>query len=133
MMKYDIVKYATHAAAGYATILAYDTLVLGFKLDGGFAMSDASSYAISTVLTNFSGDFLISMVPFLNDNNYLGSIVGYPLIQGVIYMYVFDMMTNKKYPGFRDSTNAFLIGSVGLFITKYIESPLLSLFGLNIL
>ena len=41
------------------------------------------------------------------------------------------MMTNRRYPGMRDPTSAFLVGSVGSLLVKYIESPVLSLLGLQ--
>ena len=131
MYKFDLVKYATNAAFGYASIMAYDTLILGLRYDGGFAMSDASSFALSTVLSNFTSEVLSSMVPYLNENNFVG-MISYPLINGIVYSFVFDAMTNKKYPGIRDSTSAFLVGSVGLLLIRYIENPVLSLFGLQI-
>ena len=130
MDKYNMIKYASHAAFGYFSLLAYDTLVLGFKIDGGFVMSDATSFALSTVLTNFSCDVLSSMVPYINDGSFIG-MISCPLINGIIYSYVYDMMTNRRYPGIRDPTNTFLVGSVGLLLTRYIESPVLSLFGLK--
>ena len=74
MDKYNMIKYASHAAFGYVSLLAYDTLVLGFKIDGGFAMSDATSFALSTVLTNFTCDVLSSMVPYINDGSFYGML-----------------------------------------------------------
>jgi len=129
MFKYDLMKYATNAAFGYASILAYDVLVNGYELNGGFAMSDATSFAISSVLTNFSGDVLSSVVPYLYEGN-LASMLTYPLLNGIIYMTVFDMMTNNKYPGNRDSTGAFLVGSISNLVIRYVESPVLNLFGM---
>jgi hypothetical protein len=130
MERFDLMKYATNAAFGYAGILAYDVFVLGYKVDGGFAMSDASSFAISTLLSNFSSEILSSVVPYLHEGNFAG-MISYPLLNGLIYVYVFDMMTNNKYPGNRDSTSAFLVGSFGSLITRYIESPVLNLFGIR--
>lgn len=130
MMKYNLVQYATHAAFSYVGVLAYDVFVLGYRYDGGFAMSDAGSFAVSTILSNFSAEVLSSFVPYLYEGNFAG-MISYPLLNGIIYMYVFDMFTNRKYPGLRDSTGAFLVGSIGCLLTRYLESPVLSLFGIH--
>ena len=130
MMRYDIMRYATHAAFGYASVLFYDSVVLGFRYDGGFPMSDAGSFALSSVISNFTCDVLSSLVPYLNEGS-LAGMISCPIINGIIYSYVYDMMTNRRYPGMRDPTSAFLVGSVGSLLVKYIESPVLSLFGLQ--
>ena len=101
MIKYDVMKYVTHAAIGYGTFLAYDTLVLGYKLDGGFAMSDASSFAMSSVIAYFTYEILSSLVPYLNENSLLG-MISYPLLTGIVYSYVYDMNTGRRYSGVRD-------------------------------
>jgi hypothetical protein len=101
MLKFDLLKYTTHAAIGYGAFLAYDTLVLGYKLDGGFAYSDASSFAMSSVIAYFSYEILSSVVPYLNENNLLG-MISYPLLTGIVYSYVYDMNTGRRYGGIRD-------------------------------
>ena len=101
MMKFDIMKYVTHAAIGYGAFLAYDTLVLGYKIDGGFAMSDAGSFAMSSVIAYFTYEILTSLVPYINENSLLG-MISYPLLTGIIYSYVYDMNTGRRYGGIRD-------------------------------
>ena len=41
-------------------------------------------------------------------------------------------MLSRKYPGNRDSTNAFIVGSVGDLLLGYVESPIMALFGVRI-
>jgi hypothetical protein len=100
-MKFDIIKYSTHAAIGYGAFLAYDSLVLGYKLDGGFAMSDAGSFAMSSVIAYFTYEILSSLVPYLNENSFLG-MISYPLLTGIVYSYVYEMNTGRRYTGIRD-------------------------------
>ncbi len=130
MINFDLMRYGTHALVGYGSLLAYDVLIEGYKLDGGFAMSDAASFAVSTVVSNLAYDLLSSVLPYINENNISGMITK-PVLNGIIYMYLFDYMTNKRYPGSRDATSAFLVGSIGCVISYYIENPLLSLFGIR--
>ena len=92
-------------------------------------MSDASSFAISTVIANFTGEILTSLVPYLSENNFVG-MLSYPLLTGIIYSYIYDMNTSSKYPGVRDGTNTLLMGSIGCLLISYIQSPIMSLLGL---
>ncbi len=129
-MKFDIIKYSTHAAIGYGAFLAYDSLVLGYKLDGGFAMSDAGSFAMSSVIAYFTYEILSSLVPYLNENSFLG-MISYPLLTGIVYSYVYEMNTGRRYTGIRDMQNAFVMGSIGCLLVGYIQSPILSLLGIK--
>ncbi len=128
MINFDLMRYGTHALVGYGSLLAYDIFIEGYKFDGGFAMSDAATFAVATVVSNLGYDLLSSVVPYINESNFAGMITR-PVLNGIIYMYLFDYMTNRKYPGSRDTTSAFLVGSLGCVIAYFIENPLLSLFG----
>ena len=130
MLQYDVMKYVSHAAVSYGALLAYDCLVEDYKLDGGFAMSDAYSFAIASFVSDLSYDLLSSALPYLNDGHFTG-MVARPLINGIIYMYLFDYMTNQKYPSGRDSSRAFVIGAFGSLLSSYIQNPLLGLFGIK--
>ena len=131
MMSYDLTKYTSHAVIGFAGIIAYDTLIEGYKIDGGFAYSDASTFALSTIISNVSYDILSNFLPYLNEGS-LPGVIGKPLINALVYSYMFDMMLSRKYPGNRDSTNAFIVGSVGDLLLGYVESPIMALFGVRI-
>jgi len=131
MMTYDLTKYSTHALIGFAGVVAYDTLIEGYKLDGGFSYNDAATFALSTVVSNVTYDILSSFLPYLNEGS-LPGLIGKPLINALVYSYMFDMMLNKKYPGIRDSTNAFVVGAIGDLLLGYVESPILALFGVKL-
>ena len=130
MLKFDLLKYTTHAAIGYGAFLAYDTLVLGYKLDGGFAYSDAGSFAMSSVIAYFSYEILSSVVPYLNENNLLG-MISYPLLTGIVYMYLFDYMVRPSFSSNRDNVNLVLMGAVSCLVLNYASNPIMSLFGVN--
>ncbi len=128
MIKYDFMKYTSHAVMSFSSLLAYDVFIMGYNLNSGYPVKDATAFAISSVVSNFSSELLSSLVPYLNENNLTG-MLSYPLLSGLVYSYIYDMNVNNSYPGIRDKNSAFIIGSVGCLLVRYIENPIMSLFG----
>ena len=129
MMKFDLTRYGTTALIGYVGVLAYDSLIDGKSISENFTMNDAATFAISTVVSSIGLEVVSNIVPFLNDG-YL-SMVTAPVINGLVYMYMYDNFVGKRYQYYRDDMKAFYVGSIGLFLLKYVESPVLSLFGMR--
>ena len=129
-MQYDIMKYGTHALIGFGGALAYDVFIEGRELNGGFAFSDASTFALSTVVSNLTYDVLSGLLPYLNDGSFAG-MIAQPILNGLVYMYLYDYMTGSKYPSIRNETQSFIMGSIGVLILSYVENPILSLFNLR--
>jgi hypothetical protein len=130
MIKYDLIKYSSHALIGFGTIAAFDVFVDGYRYNEGFVMSDATSFAISSVITDLSYDLISNFIPMLGEST-LSSYITRPVLMGIVYMYLFNYMTAPKYPGNRDSSKLFILGSLGSLISLYIENPIMSLFNLQ--
>jgi hypothetical protein len=113
MNQYDLVKYGSQAIVGALLISAYDVFVEGYELKlNGFVSSDATSMAIAVIISNLVYDISSSIVPYLNKNNFVGKLTQ-PVLNGIIYLYVYNMMTAGVYRGIRDNTRLAIIGSVG--------------------
>uniref|UniRef100_A0A6C0EG06 Uncharacterized protein n=1 Tax=viral metagenome TaxID=1070528 RepID=A0A6C0EG06_9ZZZZ len=129
MMSYSLTRYGSHALIGYLGILAYDSLIDGKSVSDNFTMSDAATFAISTVVSSVALEVVSNIVPFLNEG-YLSMVSG-PVVNGLVYMYMYDNFVGKRYQYYRDDMKAFYVGSIGLLLLKYVESPVLSLFGIR--
>lgn len=131
MQQYDLVKYSSQAVVGALLISAYDVFVEGyeFKLNG-FVSSDAFSMATSVIISNLVYDVISSLVPFLDKNNFVGQLT-HPILNAIVYMYIYNMMTAGVYRGNRDNTNLLIVGSIGQLLIEYSQKPLMSLFGLQ--
>lgn len=130
MYQFDLVKYATHALVGYGGMLAYDVFVEGRDYNGGFAMKDAMTFGISSLISSLTCEVLCSFVPYLNEGNLHGYIVN-PVLSGVIYLILYDYMVAPTYVGVRDSSTNFFVSSVLTLLVSYVENPIASLFGLK--
>jgi len=113
MQSYDFVKYSSQAVVGALLISLYDVFVEGYELKlNGFVSSDAFSMAISVVISNLAYDVISGLVPFLEKSNFMGQIA-HPILNAIVYMYVYNMMTAGVYRGNRDNTNLMIVGSIG--------------------
>ena len=130
MFQFDILKYSTHALVGYAGMMAYDVFIEGRDYDGGFAMKDALTFGISSVISSLSCEVICNLIPYLSEGNLHGYIVN-PLLSGVIYLVLYDYMVSPTYVGVRDNSTNFFVGSVLTLLVGYVENPIASLFGLK--
>jgi hypothetical protein len=128
MFQLDFMRYATHGLIGYAGIYAYDTFV--DDKGSAFSMRDAGTFAVSTVVTSLAHEVITGLLPYLNEGS-LPGMVFTPVLNGVVYMYLYDYMVADVYQGNRENTTAFLIGSVASLLIKYVENPIASLFGVR--
>ncbi len=84
--------------------------------------------AVSVVISNLVYDIVSSLLPYLHKNNFVGQLA-HPVLNGIVYMYVYNMMTAGVYRGARDNTKEFFVGSIGQLLIEYSQAPLMSLFG----
>ena len=119
MYQFDLVKYATHALVGYGGMLAYDVFVEGRDYNGGFAMKDAMTFGISSLISSLTCEVLCSFVPYLNEGNLHGYIVN-PVLSGVIYLMLYDYMVAPTYVGVRDSSTNFFVSSALNLLFSYV-------------
>ena len=130
MISFDVMKYGTNAAIGYVGIMAYDVFIDVKNYRDAFTMADASTFAIASIASDMSYELLSNVIPYINDGSFLG-MVAHPLLQGLIYSYLYDSMVNKSYPYNRDNLKAFYLGSILSLLSSYAKNPILSLFGMR--
>lgn len=130
MSNYDLIKYASHALVAGLGITVYDVFIDGRSINESFVMNDAATFAVSNVLVNFSLDVLSGLLPYLNESSAVGMISKH-VLQGVIYMMLYNYMLGNKFQYQRDDKNNFYIAVVLSVVLQYVNSPLLSLFGVH--
>lgn len=128
MFHLDFVRYATTAVIGYAGVYAYDTFV--DDKGSAFSMRDAGTFALSTVVSQLAHEVITGLLPYLNEGS-LPGMVFTPVLNGVVYMYLYDYMVGDIYQGSRNNTTAFFVGSIASLLLKYVENPIASLFGVR--
>lgn len=126
MMNFDLMKYGTHALIGMAGIYAYDSLI--DKKDNAFIMQDVYAIGITAVVSDISVEVITGFLPYLN-NKSLPSMLLTPVLNGIVYMYLYNYMVGKLFIGNRSSSKAFFVGSLVSLFTSYLENPIASLFG----
>ena len=130
MNNFDLIKFGSRAAIGAGLVVIYDVFVEGKSLTEGFVLSDVSTVVIAGVASELTFDVLSSMFPQLYNGTVL-STIGRPLLTGIFYMYLFDIMMKGKFPYTREGKENFYIGAFGCLLTSYLENPLSSLMGLH--
>ena len=128
MLRFDLQKLIYKSVLVGGSILVYDKFVEGNDFLSGYSMSDMYAAVLSTVVSSLTYDVLSSYLPYINEGSLTGMLAS-PLLNGVIYMYIYNMFVEDKYPNIRSGTNNFVIGSVGSLLVGYLESPVSALFG----
>ena len=70
------------------------------------------------------------MLPYLNEGS-IGGMISRPLLNGIVYMWLYDYMISGKYNNTRDNTSTFMVGAGLSLVSSYLQNPLMSLFGLK--
>ncbi len=130
MFKYDLMNYAGHAVVGYGVILAYDTIVDGKNIRESLVMKDALVFSLSTVASSLASEVVSGFIPYLNEGSF-GGMISRPLLNGLIYMWLYDYMITNKYNNTREESKNFLVGAGLCLVTGYLQNPLMSLFGMR--
>ena len=74
-------------------------------------MNDFATFAVSSVLVNFSLDIVSALIPYLNENSSIGMITKH-VLQGVVYMWLYDYMLGNKFQYQRNDKDNFYIALV---------------------
>ena len=129
MIHFDFTKYLTHASVGFLTVSAYDSLVEGRNFKQ-FSLYDGGAFATSSILSLLASDLLESVWAGLSSQSLQGMITK-PLLNGLIYMYLYESFVRPRneYIRNRTGTENFIMGALADVIVKYIENPLSGLFG----
>jgi hypothetical protein len=130
MNNFDLVKYGSHAVVAYLGLTAYDVFVEGKTFTESFTMNDAGTFALSTVVSNLAFEVVSGMLPYFNEGSISG-MIGKPLLNGIVYMYLYNSFVDGKYPYTRDGMKAFYIGAIGSLLVGYLENPLMGLFSIR--
>ena len=125
-MRLDIFKYLSKGAVAFGIFSAYDVFVEGREFNG-FASKDGLTFALSTVAAEWSAD-LLSGVWNMNENSVTG-MISKPLLNGVIYMYLYNYMVRDSYEGGNDNSRNFIMAALGDVLLGYVANPIASLFG----
>ena len=128
MLQFDIPKYLTHASVGFLAFTAYDTLIESRDFRQ-FSLYDGGTYALSSVISLWASDLLCSA--WGGSDTSLQCMLSKPLINAIVYLYLYDMIVkpNNEEIRNRTSTELLVMGSLGDVVLRYVENPLASLFG----
>ena len=129
MNNFDFTKYLTHGSVAFLGFAAYDCFIDG-KEFRGYALNDAGAFAISSLSSLWLKDLLSDLWGGMESNSIQG-MISKPLLNGLIYMYLYDYMVkpNNTRITSRTGMETFIMGSIGDVIGGYLENPLSSLFG----
>ena len=127
MYKFDTVKYISKFLVGGGLIYALDKYE---NYTNSYCLKDAGSFGLSLVLTDVVSDVLENFWNMNNNNTLLG-IIQKPIINGILYMYLYDYIIKTEYDNSKENYNILLMGIGGNLLTHYLENPILSLFGYN--
>jgi hypothetical protein len=125
-MNLDLMKYVSKGAIAFGIFSAYDVLVQDREFSG-FASKDGLTFALSTIAAEWTADIL-SGVWNMNENSITG-MVSKPLLNGIIYMYLYNYMVRDQYEGGNDNSRNFLMAALGEVLLSYVANPIASLFG----
>jgi hypothetical protein len=130
MFNYDLMNYAGHAAVGYGALLVYDVVVEGVNIQISYVMKDALVFGLSTIASTLASDVISGLIPYINEGSF-GGMISIPLINGLVYMWLYDYMISEKYNNTREESKNFLVGAGLCLVTGYLQNPIMSLFGMR--
>ena len=56
-------------------------------------------------------------------------MISRPLLNGIVYMYLYNYFIRPDYEGVRDNTNNFIMASLAEVLLSYVSNPIISIFG----
>ena len=133
MLKLDYVKYLSKGTISFIAMAAYDMLIEGYQLNNRFLLEDSFTFALSNISASAGSDLLLDLIGGSYDG--LGHMIAEPLLNGYLYMYLYNSMLRNKIEfsrvNKRSSTNNFAIAAVSNVLLKWFTNPLYSLFGIK--
>jgi hypothetical protein len=125
MIRFDTAKYLSKGAVAFGLFSVYDVLIDG-KDFSGYGMRDGATFALSTIAAEWAAD-LLSGVWNMDDRSVSGMLTR-PLLNGIVYMYLYNYMIRPEYESVRDNTNNFVMASLSEVLLSYVSNPFISLF-----
>ena len=125
MNSFDLMKYVSKGTVAFGLFSVYDVFVDG-KQFSDFAYKDGLIFALSTVAAEWTADILSGMWN-MNENSINGMITR-PLLNGIIYMYLYNYMLREEYEGGKDNSSNFIMAALADVLLSYVANPLFSLF-----
>lgn len=127
----DVPKYSIKAALSFLGMSAYNWFVTKIDFMRQEQLKDSAFFALSNVSSGIIWDVVFDMIG--NKTGLQGMILE-PLINAFIYPYLYDMyiyrsLYNSSYV--RTNQSNMILGGVSNIILKYVENPLMSLFGIK--
>ena len=105
-------------------------VVDGRSFSESFTYNDVLTFGVSNIATNIAFDVLSGLLPFLHENNTV-LMFSKPLLNGIIYMTLYDYMIANRYSYYRDNKKNFWVATVLALVLQYINSSVMALFGLK--
>lgn len=132
MIKYDLAKYASKFLIGTGVLELYNIFVDGKKFDNLTSWYDAMSFGASNVIASVGNDLIFE---FLNlSNQGLIPMLTEPLFNMFVYQYMYDNISRPNYRGLsgeRSRTQTMVVGFGGNILLKFVENPILGLWGMK--
>ncbi len=132
MLKFDIPNYLTKGGISFGLMLLYNTVIDNNSVTSKYALTDSLTFSLSNISTIAIKDILSN---FYNSYEGLSSMVINPLLNGFLYMYLYEYFLKNQLEywrlNLRSNNTNFMIGAGGNILISWISNPLLSLFGLK--
>ena len=133
MLKLDFTKYLTKGGLSFVAMAAYDMIIDNHKLTSKYLLEDSFTFAISNITASAGSDLLLDIIGGSYDG--LGHMLAEPLINGYMYMYLYNSFIRNKIEynrlNKRDNTNNFVMAAVSNVLLKWLTNPIYSLFGVK--
>jgi hypothetical protein len=125
MNKFDTMNYLSKGVVAFGLFSVYDTLVEG-KEFSGYSIRDGGTFALSTVVAEWSADLLSSVWP--QDIQSVSGMLTKPVLNGLVYLWLFNYMVRPEYEDNRDNTRNFVMAALGEVLLSYVTNPIVAMF-----
>ena len=127
----DLPKYTIKAGLWFLGMSLYNSFVTKIDFMRWEQLKDSAFFALSNVSSGIISDLVFDMIG--NKTGLQGMILE-PLINAFVYPYLYDMYIYRSLSGgayVKSNQTNMILGGVGNVILKYVENPLMSLFGIK--
>jgi len=132
MLKFDIPNYLTKGGIWFGAMLLYNMVVDKNNFTSKYALTDSLTFSLSNITTLAIKDILAN---FYNSYEGMASMIINPVLNGFLYMYLYDYFVKNQLAfsrlNIRSNNINFMLGAGGNILIAWFSNPLLSLFGLK--
>jgi hypothetical protein len=93
MLKFDIPNYLTKGGISFGLMLLYNTVIDNNSVTSKYALTDSLTFSLSNISTIAIKDILSN---FYNSYEGLSSMVINPLLNGFLYMYLYEYFLKNQ-------------------------------------